>query len=84
MAHEFKKLEDDILEKEIRHDEDVIDRKRGDMNVHEADNEKSDNKFMDDLRGKEIAHDEKVIARKEKDAARHEEKLRENEQELEK
>lgn len=82
MAHDFKKMENDILEKEIRHDENVIDKKRGNINEHEMKCEKSDNKFMNDIRKEEVKHDEKVIERKEDAADRHEEKVRENEQEI--
>ncbi|MEY8308283.1 hypothetical protein AAK899_02030 [Erysipelotrichaceae bacterium 51-3] len=80
MADDFKKFEDKILSDEIRHDEDVIDRKRGDLKEHELELSEDKSKLMKDLRKEEIKHDEKVIDRKEKDAADHEAKLKENEQ----
>lgn len=83
MAHEFKKLEDEVLEREVRHDEDVIDNKRSDLNEHEVQIDKDKSKFMKDLHEHEIKHDEKVIERKEHDAERHDAHLKENEQELE-
>lgn len=82
MAHEFEKMEADVLEKEIRHDEDVIDAKRGDLNMHEAENDHDSSKFMKDLHNEEIKHDEKVIDRKEERAEKHEEKLKETEQKI--
>jgi hypothetical protein len=80
MADVFKKIEDDILEHEIKHDEIVIDKKRGREDIHEEELAKDSSKFMKDVRSDEIKHDEKVIARKEADAARHEAKLKANEQ----
>lgn len=80
MADTFKKIEDDVLEKTIRHDETVIDRKRTEINEDEMKIKKSDNKFMNDIREKAIAHDEKVIERREEAADKHEEKVKDNEQ----
>lgn len=80
MADEFKKFEDKILSDEVRHDEDVIDKKRQEMNEHEDQKADDKSKFMKDLRADEIKHDEKVIERKEKDAAKHEAKIKENEE----
>ncbi len=83
MANTFKKLEDDILEKEIRHDEEVINRKRNDENVHEMDEAHFDkSKMMKDLREHEIHHDERVIEKKMEKAEEHEEKVRVNEQKI--
>ncbi len=83
MADTFKKLEDDVLEKEVRHDENVIDAKRGDIEVHEDQIADDKTKFMKDLHEHEIKHDEKVIERKEHDAEKHDAHLKENEQEIE-
>lgn len=83
MADTMKKFEDDILEKEIRHEEDVIDRKRDDINVHEDQIADDKTKFMKDLHKDEIKHDEKVIERKEHEAEKHDAHLKENEQEIE-
>ena len=82
MADGFKKMEDDILEKELRHDENKIDAKRGDIADHEAQIDKDKSKFMKDIHKEEIKHDERVMARKENDAERHEEKIKKNEQEI--
>lgn len=82
MADEFKKMEDAVLEKVIRHDENVIDAKRGDINEHEVELKDDKTKIMKDIREEEIKHDERVIARKEKDAGKHEEKVKENEQKI--
>lgn len=82
MADFIKKVEDKILEAEIRHDERKIEDKRQDMNEHVAEENKDKTKMMEDIRADEIKHDEKVIDRKEKDAAKHEAKLKENEQEI--
>ncbi|WP_294730119.1 hypothetical protein [uncultured Faecalibaculum sp.] len=82
MADEFKKMEDDILEKELRHDENKIDDKRSDIADHEAQIREDKTKFMKDIHAEEIKHDERVIARKENDAERHEEKIKENEQKI--
>ena len=80
MADEFRKMENNILEKELRHDENKIDAKRGDIAYHEAQIDKDKTKFMKDIHKEEIKHDERVMARKENDAERHEEKIKENEQ----
>lgn len=80
MADDFKKIEDKILSDKIRHDEDVIDRKRSDLKEHELELSEDKSKMMKDLRKEEIKHDEKVIDRKEKDAADHEAKLKANEE----
>lgn len=82
MADEFKKLEDEVLERETRHDEDVIDNKRSNINEHEVQIEQDKSKFMKKLHEDEIKHDEKVIDRKEEAAARHEDKIKENEQKI--
>lgn len=80
MADEFRKMENNILEKELRHDENKIDAKRGDIADYEAQIDKDKTKFMKDIHKEEIKHDERVMARKENDAERHEEKIKENEQ----
>ena len=82
MAEEFKKMETEILEKEVRHDENKIDAKRGDIAEHEEQIGKDKTKFMKDLHEEEIKHDERVIARKENDAERHEAKIKKNEQKI--
>lgn len=82
MADAFKKFEDDILEKEVHHDENVIDDKRSAVKEHEVQMDEEDSKIMKDLRASEIKHDEKVIVRKEDKAAEHEEKIKKNEQEI--
>lgn len=82
MAHDFKKIEDDIREKELRHDEEVIDEKRSDIEAHRTEDDKDKSKFLKDIHEAEIRHDEKVIERKEKDAARHEAEIKKTEQEL--
>ncbi|MEY8380524.1 hypothetical protein [Ileibacterium valens] len=83
MAETFKKLEDEVLEKEVRHDENVIDAKRGDIMEHEVQIKDDKSKMMKDLHEHEIKHDEKVIERKEHDAEKHDAHLKENEQEIE-
>lgn len=80
MADDFKKFEDKILDDEVRHGEDVIDKKREDIKEHTLEEGKDKSKFMKDLHADEIKHDEKVIDRKEKDAARHEAKIKSNEE----
>lgn len=80
MAHLFKKLEDDVLEAEVRHDERKIADKREDMNEHELEESYDKSDLMKDLRSSEIHHDEKVMEKKAEDAAKHEEKLKANEQ----
>lgn len=82
-AETFKKLEDEVLEKEVRHDENVIDAKRGDIMEHEVQIKDDKSKMMKDLHEHEIKHDEKVIERKEHDAEKHDAHLKENEQEIE-
>lgn len=82
MAHDFEKFEADVEEKLVRHDEDVIDNKRGDLNEHEAELAKDKNGLLRDIRKEEIKHDEKVIARKEKDAAKHEAAAKKHEEEV--
>ncbi len=79
MAHDIKEMEDGILEREVRHEEDVINRKRTDENVHDVQIEHDDTKLMKDLHKEEIKHDEKEIAREDEKAAKHEEKIKENE-----
>lgn len=59
MAETFKKLEDEVLEKEVRHDENVIDAKRGDIMEHEVQIKDDKSKMMKDLHEHEIKHDEK-------------------------
>lgn len=82
MAEGFKKMEDDILEKELRHDENKVDAKRGDIAEHEEQISKDKSKLMKDIHKEEIKHDERVMARKENAAERHEEKIKENEQKI--
>lgn len=82
MTEEFRKLEDEVLEKETRHDENVIDKKLGNINEHEVQMHEDKSRLMKDLHKEEIRHDEKVIERKENDAARHEEKIKKNEQKI--
>lgn len=82
MAGEFKKFEDKVLSDMVRHDEDVIDKKREDINIHSLEEGEDKSKFMKDLREKEMAHDEKVIERKEHDADKHLDKIKTNEQDL--
>ncbi len=80
MADFIKKVEDKILEAEVRHDERVIEKKREDLNEHVVEEGYDKTGLMKDLRKDEISHDEKVIARKEADAAKHDEKIKSNEQ----
>lgn len=80
MADFIKKVEDKILEAELRHDERVIEDKREDMNEHEIEKAYDKTDFMKDIRSDEINHDEKVMEKKAEDAAKHEEKIKANEQ----
>lgn len=82
MADAFKKFEDKILSDEVRHDEDVIDKKREEINEHELQDKDDKSKLLKDLHNAEIKHDEKVIDRKEEHAAKHEAKIKENEEEI--
>ena len=82
MADFMKKMEDEVLEKMIRHDEEVIERKRNDKNEHEVQIGQDHSKFMKDLHKEEIKHNEKVMARKEEEAAKHEATIKENEQKI--
>ncbi len=80
MADFIKKVEDKILEAEVRHDERVIEKKREEMNEHAVEEGYDKTGMMKDLRKDEMAHDEKVIERKEAHVAKHDEKIKSNEQ----
>lgn len=84
MADNFKKFEDEVLEKEVRHDEEKINEKKNDIAEHEEQISKDKSKFMKDVHGEEIKHDEHVIFDKEREAGKHEAKIKANEEKINK